>query len=150
MKVFSNKRYWTRCLLGFVLLSAAACGDGASEEEVAVVVGDEFRVGVGETAVLTNGALTITFDSVLEDSRCPTNVDCFWEGQARVLVQVKLDEAEAMALEFNTNSAPDMNQQSLTAGEYVVALQSLAPYPQEPDTPIEPEDYVATLLVTKP
>ncbi|HUM70447.1 MAG TPA: hypothetical protein PLK31_16565, partial [Chloroflexota bacterium] len=41
--------------------------------------------GGAETMVGTEG-LTLYFESVLEDSRCPTQVNCFWTGQARFLI----------------------------------------------------------------
>lgn len=137
----------------FMVLSvsgAVACSGDKADEPMTVVVGDVFTVGMGKTAVLPSENLTITFDSVLEDSRCPTNVDCFWSGQARVMVTVQQGEGDALDLEFNTNPAPDMNQQSLAVGSYVVALQSLDPYPQEADKVIEAEEYRLTLQVTQP
>jgi hypothetical protein len=33
---------------------------------------------------------TLTFVSILEDSRCPTNVVCIWEGQARLSFNVSV------------------------------------------------------------
>ncbi len=32
--------------------------------------------------------LRLRFDDVLEDSRCPKGVECFWTGQARIAIRV--------------------------------------------------------------
>lgn len=45
------------------------------------------KIPLGETVVFESTA--ITFKSVIEDSRCPTDVTCVWEGQAKVLVALK-------------------------------------------------------------
>ncbi len=44
------------------------------------------KIPLGESITLENH--TIKFMEVLEDSRCPKNTTCVWEGRARVLVEV--------------------------------------------------------------
>ena len=53
------------------------------------------KIQLGET-VETNG-YSVTFLDVLEDSRCPTNATCVWEG--RVRVKVKVEEKDKQAVE---------------------------------------------------
>lgn len=115
-----------------------------------IQLGDPFTVGVGQTAVMPTENLQLTFIEVLEDSRCPTQVTCFWTGQARPTIQVRLGDIELVTLEFNTNPAPDLNQQQVSIGDFVIELQSLDPVPADPEVPIEPDDYRLTLQVTKP
>eukprot|EP00657_Telonema_sp_P-1_P004455 TRINITY_DN20311_c0_g1_i1.p1 TRINITY_DN20311_c0_g1~~TRINITY_DN20311_c0_g1_i1.p1 ORF type:complete len:118 (-),score=31.44 TRINITY_DN20311_c0_g1_i1:150-503(-) len=44
------------------------------------------KVTKGET--ITLDGIKIKFAEVLEDSRCPTNVNCIWAGRAKVKVEV--------------------------------------------------------------
>jgi hypothetical protein len=44
---------------------------------------------VGEAAQLAGGVLTLTFDEVTGDSRCPKDVDCVWAGEATVVFKVR-------------------------------------------------------------
>lgn len=45
------------------------------------------KLMLGKKVVLAN--TEISFEAVLEDSRCPKNVTCIWAGQAKVKVRVK-------------------------------------------------------------
>ena len=142
----SLKRIW----LFLLVLCTVACRGVAFEPPTQVLLGDVFTIGQGKTAVIPNENLTITFDNVISDSRCPTQVNCAEEGQAEPVVMIRQGESEPVALEFNTNSSPDLNRQKLPFGDYEVVLQSLDPYPQDPDQPIELSEYRVTLMVTKP
>jgi hypothetical protein len=50
---------------------------------------DEFSLSIGQKAVIEGEDLEITFKEVLEDSRCPTGVECIWEGRVRCLIEIK-------------------------------------------------------------
>jgi hypothetical protein len=108
-----------------------------------------FALGGGQDATMTGENLRVRFNAVLEDSRCPTRVECFWTGQARIAMLVQPDGREPMTVEFNTNPAPGLNSQSAKVGDYTIAVQSLDPYPDDIDQSIALEDYRATLLVRK-
>ena len=84
----------------------------------------------------------------MEDSRCLTQVECVWSGQARIAVAVWRDQEEPVTLEFNTNLAPAENQQTLTYSAYTIRLESLDPYPQSPEQLIEQSEYRATLQIS--
>jgi hypothetical protein len=138
------------CLMILLVALSVACSGSQADKPMPRLMGDVFTMGMGQTAVIENEDLSINFDSVLDDSRCPTTVNCAWTGEAKGVITVKQGENEPIDLEFNTNPAPDLNQQSFTVGEYVLELQSLDPYPQDPDKAIEDEEYRVTLSVTKP
>ncbi|MFG1931855.1 hypothetical protein ACGFK1_14565 [Mycobacterium sp. NPDC048908] len=106
-----------------------------------------FSLGGGQEALIPSDKLRLTFTDVLEDSRCPTQVECFWTGQARIAVSVQPDGAGATNVEFNTNPAPGQTVKEATVGNYRIELQALDPYPRTPDDPIEFADYHATLVV---
>jgi hypothetical protein len=97
-------------------------------------------VGAGETASVPGSDVTITFRSVTEDSRCPLDVTCVWEGNGRVALTLSSPEGSENA-ELNTTVQP---RRIDFAGMRVV-LASLTPYPA--DEPIDPDDYVATFEI---
>src|SRR5262245_25820104 len=45
-------------------------------------LGQEFELKVNQEALIVGEGLAVSFDSVLEDSRCPEGVDCIWSGNA--------------------------------------------------------------------
>jgi hypothetical protein len=100
---------------------------------------EEFEIGFGEQVSLDNGSLSIEFKEVVEDSRCPEGVACFWAGNA--LVALVLNDNET---ELNTYLEPQETKLSV----YHVDLISLSPYPVYEQI-IEKEDYVVKLLVAK-
>ncbi|MGH8488298.1 MAG: tetratricopeptide repeat protein, partial [Gammaproteobacteria bacterium] len=61
-----------------------------------------FTLPIGHTARLQESDLTLAFLAVVEDSRCPTQVDCFWSGQARIIIRVQQGQIEATPFELNT------------------------------------------------
>jgi hypothetical protein len=108
-----------------------------------------FPLSGGQEVLIPGEKLRLRFTDVLEDSRCPTRVECFWTGQARIAIEVLPDGAGPTTVEFNTNPAPEQTVKAATVGAYSIELQSLDPYPQMPDDPIAFEDYRATLVARK-
>jgi hypothetical protein len=107
----------------------------------------DFTLGGGqETSV---DGLRVRFADVLEDSRCPARVACFWSGQARLTVVAQPEGAPPTTVEFNTNPAPGQSVSSGQVGDYTVTMRLLQPYPQTPEDVTPLEDYRITLSVAK-
>jgi hypothetical protein len=89
--------------------------------------------------------LNLKFLSVIEDSRCPIGVDCIWEGNARVQIQIWLDgkTGDSQIFELNTN----LELQSVRIQGYEIKIIDLIPKPKV-DLKIEPENYTAIFTVT--
>ena len=107
----------------------------------------DFTLGGGQEASVDG--LRVRFADVLEDSRCPARVACFWSGQARLTVVAQTDDAPPTTVEFNTNPAPGRGVSSGQVGDYPVTMRSLAPYPQTPEDATPLADYRLTLSVAK-
>lgn len=142
----------TRCLV-VAAVGAAVTGcqvsHQAQADPVQFLSGQDVTLGGGQDAVLTGENLHLRFTDVLEDSRCPTQVSCFWTGQARITVDVRPGGSPSSTVEFNTNPAPGQNVQTIAVDGYTVNLKSLEPYPRASGEPIAFEDYRATLSVRK-
>jgi hypothetical protein len=110
----------------------------------AVVAGKPFPLALGESVSVNGGIFAIDFLRVSEDSRCPVNTQCVWEGNARISLKV-WEYTRGRELELNTNGRFPTRA---TVGEntrgITVELRGLEPAPRT-DTPTV--GYVATLLV---
>ena len=98
-----------------------------------VDLNEAFILAGGQDGLIPSEKLRLRFAEVLEDSRCPTQVECFWTGQARIALSVQPDGSGATTVEFNTNPAPGQTVKVVDAGPYSIELQLLDPYPQTPD-----------------
>lgn len=85
--------------------------------------------------------LTIRMNSVLEDSRCPTDVQCAWEGNAEILLELSGGNLETVHL--NTGG---MFPRTEVYNGYTITLQELKPYPAQ-GMSIEESDYTAVLSI---
>lgn len=55
---------------------------------VTASAGTPFRLGFGQSARITGTDMMLTFVTVLDDSRCPADATCVWEGQVTVDISV--------------------------------------------------------------
>jgi hypothetical protein len=130
----------------FLMMAAclAACGDGpTSASSMTVPLGREFTLQVGETARIEGTSLRIAVTKVAEDSRCPVDVQCVWEGDAAV--SVVITDSAARSYELHTSGR---YAREVTDGAYQVSLVRLDPAPRS-SVPLSPGDYRATLRVEK-
>jgi hypothetical protein len=144
-----------RTVLTLACLALAACGanDVTSPARApeapalsrSVDLGEPFELGVGESATVKGENLTVTFDGVSADSRCPIDVSCIWAGDAEVDVTISKPGYSPLSTTLHTTLTP----QSVSYNGYTVTLNDLDPDPVSTST-IDPDDYVATFTVTKP
>jgi hypothetical protein len=87
----------------------------------------------------------ICLDSVLNDSRCPTGVYCFWEGNAEV--RLKFEKLNEKPILFNLNTHRGFTADTIIDG-YKFTLIGLNPYPSV-EHRIAQEDYIAEIIVEK-
>lgn len=144
-------------LLPLLACAALAACDGSSATAPATVIaapvqaasprsvtlGQSFDIRVGETVTVAGEPLTVRFDAVPSDSRCPTGVSCIWSGNAEVVVTLTQTGSTAGTFTLNTHIDP----RTATYLGYQVELIGLAPYPGS--RPIRTSDYRATLVVRK-
>ena len=138
-------------IVAVLALAMTACQASrkADADPVEFALGQQFPLSGGQEATIAGENLRVRFTDVLEDSRCPTEVECFWTGQARIAAAVEPAGREATTVTFNTNPAPGQNVQSVDVDGYTIDLKSLEPYPHTPDDGVALEDYTATLVVRR-
>ena len=125
------------CLIVIFSLTAG-CGEKAPEYEL----GKEFLLPIGEEASIKGEDLKIEFTEVLEDSRCPKNVECVWAGQARYVIFISKGESSER-LEITEPGAE--GQVTYNLQDYEIHTK-LEPYPEAPDS-IAPGDYKLRMSV---
>lgn len=90
---------------------------------------------VGETVVVNH--VDITFDGVLEDSRCPVDVTCVWEGNAQIELGVGPvfgGDGPTFQMILNTNHGPRQGEawgQRITLVEVRPEPVSTGPLPAD-------------------
>jgi hypothetical protein len=105
----------------------------------------EHVLAIGESIALPQKALTLTFEAVVEDSRCPTGVECIWEGDAAV--RLRLDESEKARATHVLHTSSRF-QQAFEHGELLVRLVNVAPHPTV-DAPVRQQDYRITVTSSR-
>lgn len=104
-----------------------------------------FDLKVDETADI-NSDLQITLLNVLDDSRCPSDVTCIWEGTVSVEVNIVKDGENRGKYVIPFGLIDSVASQSIDG--FFIMLYDVNPYPISTDQ-ITPSEYVATLVVSK-
>lgn len=72
------------------------------KDSIGVNTNEEFILSYKQTAVVTDPAtgenVSIKFNELLSESRCPVGVNCVWQGEVSIGVQVDKNEKIAIGL----------------------------------------------------
>lgn len=114
--------------------------------ELTITLGDTITLRLGETVSLGVDGASVSFDRVVEDSRCPADAQCIWQGRVVVAGTLTLG-GQATPFTLGTLEGFADAPASLAAGPFVLSIAAVEPYPATPDG--IPEDaYVLTLALT--
>jgi hypothetical protein len=88
---------------------------------------ERLTLRIGEQKTAKDAGIKVKFVSVVEDSRCPANVNCIWAGNAKVQIRITDTKGRAPAetVVLNTNGTP----QSERFYVYSVSVVGLTPQP---------------------
>lgn len=115
----------TTCLVFF--MASTITLPGCSSSEVQARLDEEFSLSPGQSAAFTEENLKITFIKVTEDSRCPRDVTCIWEGRASCLVELE----HAGTSQSMTLTQPGLSEEYARAVYETYGLTfNLTPYPE--------------------
>ena len=136
---------------GLIVLAAllAGCampshpeGPGGVLTGTQVEAGREFDIAAGQEAQVRGTTLTIRFVGISEDSRCPSDVQCVWAGDA--VARLALSATGTAGAEASLHTTLDPKVTSYAG--YRISLTGLRPVPRS-GTTIPAAGYVATLEV---
>ena len=105
--------------------------------------GETLRVQVNHEKKFPKSKLSVRFLELVDDSRCPTDVNCVWAGNAKIKVRVR-GNGRSHDLTLDTNGP----NQAGTAEGYSIKLVGLTPTPRS-NIRINRNGYVATFEAVK-
>jgi hypothetical protein len=124
------------CAIGTAACSSATAPSGPLDRQVAIPA--------GQTASVADAGVSIRFDGVLGDSRCPADAICIQGGDA--IVRLDVDGLGRRAThELHTGDSRIVARHE----DLTIALVQLEPYPFGSRPPIQPGDYRVTLRLTR-
>lgn len=121
-----------------VISTLVACTPTPTSLEAPV----SFVLKVGETERLEGGVLTLSFNEVTSDSRCPRDVVCIVAGEATVVFRAASKRREATL----TFRIPPDGSDVTEFDDFRITIRTLQPEPESGKT-IDPGDYTADVLV---
>jgi hypothetical protein len=118
----------------------------------------EFTLEAGQSATITDTDLTIVFNSVLKDERCPSELECAASGPVTVSLAAKYGDGTVTNLTLQTFT--DYNgrtpegpfegiEDRVELGDYLVSIKGVLPYPVESFNEIKDAQYQATFVVNE-
>ncbi len=125
----------------FCLLAVTACSNNAPTSPSPVA--REVILAPGQTAPITEASISVKFEGVSGDSRCPADAFCIQGGDALVQIQVMPSTGGSQPYVLHTG-----DMRPVTHADLTIALVQLTPYPFS-SQPIDPSAYRATIRVTR-
>lgn len=123
-------------LFSIFTISLISCEKETVSEAFSVGLDNDFKINNDYHSVDKSLTFTIT---EINDSRCPSDVVCIWEGKADVKIEVKSPDRGTVLLST-------YNHRIDTLGNYSFELKDISPYPISTKT-IKLEDYDVTLKI---
>jgi len=133
--------------MGALIFSAMICTLAFTSQPIAFATdqdtASQIVLAPGDVSHIPETDLTIAFEAVAEDSRCPTGQTCMWEGDAVVRLRIEKPGAAPSTLTLHTGGPGEREADSDGVN---VRLVDVRPYPAG-DTKPQQDEYRATLLV---
>jgi hypothetical protein len=119
--------------------------DCMEQEMILLELNDTIRLEYGQWYRYCALGMEVQFDSLLSEGRCPLGVECFWEGNAEVRLQLEFDQANGYTFTLNTHGSyrTDTVIQGIR-----IQLVDLIPYPVY-EVEVNPEDYAILAMISE-
>lgn len=104
---------------------------------------ESISVKLGATETAKSSRIKANLVDILEDSRCPKDVDCIWAGRIRILVTLEAKNGKSMSVEFSSDQKP-----SAEFAGYTITLGDIGPDHKQSE-PKKESDYVASFTFEK-
>jgi hypothetical protein len=130
-------------LLMSLLALTALSGCRGGTNTVRASLGNEFSLAVGQAVELEGEQLTVQFEGVRDDSRCPKGATCIWQGRVTAVIRIS-SKGQSTELALTGPGLSDERGQA-DYGQYEITSR-VEPYP-ELGRQIESRDYRLFLTV---
>ncbi len=125
-------------LFALLAISLASCDNETISDSFSLGLENEFKIN-GEYHS-TDNYLNFSVTEI-NDSRCPSDVVCVWQGKADVKIEVKNPVSGSIILNTFDNRID-------TVGNYSFELKEVSPYPVSTSV-IKLEEYEVTLKIVE-
>jgi hypothetical protein len=127
-----------------IILLGPLLGCAGTDGSIKTTLGQEFTLRLGQTAQIEGEQLSITFNGVSEDSRCPRDVLCIRAGEVKCEMTVTYQGSSSSI----TLIQPGMTEPASETYRGYRIIYSVEPYP-DAGKPISPAEYRLNLTVQK-
>ena len=154
MKIYKTKnlsqKFVNICLLLLFLILFTTC-DNEESENIYVNINETFTLKCGESVIVKPDNLDLGFYEVISDSRCPTNLRCFWEGISEIKVWICEPGQSAKFIKLPiygyVTYEDTIRHVSVDTLGYQLSLLQLDPYPDEFEER-DYSEYEATIFIS--
>jgi hypothetical protein len=122
--------------IAIIAISLISCDEETISESFSIGLESKFKINNNYQSLDNSLDFSIT---EINDSRCPSDVVCVWEGKADVKIEVTSPVKGSITLST-------YNHLRDTIGDYSFELKDVAPYPVSTKT-IKLEEYNVTLKI---
>lgn len=122
-----------------LIVALTACQSNGAPAPRAASLNQEIELAPQERAAYGPQGLSVEFVRIVEDSRCPTDVECVWAGEVIVQVATRIDKAQAEQHQIKAG-------EHATVGAFRVFVVKVEPLPIS-TRQIPQEEYRVTLKV---
>ena len=123
------------------------CSDSSVNPQMkSFILSDTLQIKYQETLVNEEEDISIKFDELLSDGRCPIDVICVWEGDAELKFTFFSNTLETV--KFNLHTAGNYFIKDTAVLGYHIKLFNLYPYPHSKKE-VSKNSYEAKIIVYK-
>ena len=131
-------------LLSSLLLMSSLCSNpNKFEEQNTLIFSTSLSLQFQDTLFNEHENIWLTFNVLNSDSRCPVDVECFWEGNAKLGFSFMKDNNKK---DFFLNTHIDFSNDT-TLYDYNISLIDVLPEPHT-DSLFAENDYTAIIKIT--
>ncbi|UCE65100.1 MAG: hypothetical protein JSU85_09480 [Candidatus Zixiibacteriota bacterium] len=117
------------------------------KDTITASLDSSFQLMHSQTAVVETEDLSVKFTNVAEDSRCPVGVECIWQGQAKIELEIKRKDKEPENITLTSLAGRD--ELAITqVNDHFIRLLKVEP-PRIKDVELKLSDYNITLIVSR-
>jgi hypothetical protein len=129
-----------------IATSFSSATDG-EPTEIAAKLNKKFSIGYDRIVRIPSENLEIQFIDVVDDSRCPSDTQCVWQGQVEITLHLIQGDRDLGNVNL-VRQARLENSAIATIDSYTIELLDIKPYPTTTQ-PIELSNYTAILEISR-